>query len=258
MKTQILITSYLPDREWLEFNLRSIRKFATGFDDVVIVVPTPQCDNFTPLAEKYGVRLRLRRSSPNPVDDHNQHQVAKLCADEYCENSDLILHTDSDCIFVEPVTPDDYMPDGKPELLINKFENVGAAICWRAGVNRALGINATYETMRRHPAVHYAGVYPELRTLIAAKHKMTMEQYLVRPHAQNERPSEFNILGNFVLMTPRWRERYQIIDLSKEKPPASSRKLIQFWSLSPPDKPQKSPCDGTVCRPIDVINRILG
>lgn len=257
MKTEIFITSYPPDRQWLEFNLRSIRKFATGFSGVTVVVPFVDVDSFADLAKRYDVTLRGRKSWRDKTDDHNQHQVAKLSADSYCPHADLILHTDSDCIFCVPVQPEDYFQFGKPELLIDSWEHVGGASTWKKGVDFGLGIDSKFETMRRHPAVHYAGVYADLRRHLEKLHNNTLERYFIQPWLPDSRPSEFNLLGNFVLMKPEWRERYHVIDLSNEPAPASSKKLIQFWSPSPPDKPQRSPVDGAISIPAEVIGRIL-
>lgn len=260
MKTRILITSYSHDRTWLEFNLRSIQKFAHGFDGVTVVVPDRDKEFFEHLCAKYGARLQTRPWYMEKEDDHNAHQVAKLEADKYCPMADFILHTDSDCIFTSTVGPEDYIYPWqglpRPELVVDEWAHVGAAITWRPGTEHALGRKTQYETMRRHPAVHYKRVYSALRRHIEETHKMPFAEYLMRHH--QGRPSEFNWLGNFILTTPTLRDGYHVIDLSTSKEPESSKKLMQFWSLSPPDKPQTNPHSGEQQVPAEIINRILG
>lgn len=258
-RVEIFIVSYAPDANWLRWNLRTIAKFAKGFKGVTIAVPETDVPLFLPLQSECPFRLIGHAPARSPAEAFLRHEEIKLHADEYCPHADFILHTDSDCVFTGPVSPADYLREGKPEILIEDYSRVGAGIMWKAGVELALGIKAQFETMRRHPAVHYRGLYAAVRQAIEAKHGMPFTQYLFsHPHNTPGEISEFNLLGSFALTSPAWREKYHWIDLGREAKPSSSAKLLQFWSRGPIDGMQPSPQDNKPCVPLEVIQKILG
>ena len=99
-----------------------------------------------------------------------KHEAMIFRADECCPGADFIFHTDSDCIFIEPVTPDDYFVNGKPVLMYAGYD----WICkieptiryWQEVSQKALGWRPPVETMRRHGAVHYFETYNLVRQCI--------------------------------------------------------------------------------------------
>jgi hypothetical protein len=95
----IFIKTYPPDFVWLRYCLRSIAKFAHGFNRVVVVTPEPlpQDDPIWTLPQVFVVKEEA-------ADGYLSQQLFKLNAHQFCQ-SDYILHTDSDTIFTEPVTP---------------------------------------------------------------------------------------------------------------------------------------------------------
>lgn len=260
MKTDIFIVSFLKDVEWLKLCLRSIQKFATGFEQVMVALPSQDMfEVINILAKdengKWTFPVHTRSYSDDPDNGHMMHQVQKCCADVYCPQADFILHMDSDCIFTEPVTPGDYLVDGKPVLLIDLWENVGAAQIWRGPTERAVGWNTLHETMRRHPAVHYRWIYYALRDRIEELHGPFFQYILGQKGTDQYEFSEFNALGQIAVS--RVPERYHIIDLSKEKRPHD--KLLQFWSHGQLDQPQHVWIDGveTQVVPIEHARKIL-
>lgn len=257
MRVDIFIVSYAKDKEWLLYNLQSIRKFASGFGETIILVPVQEEKDFANIVFPKTRFLYYDRVD-NPSLWHLQHQCEKMHADVWCSEADLILHTDSDCIFTAPVSPQDYIFDGqKPVLLIEEYARLKGDH-WKPTVDRALGINAQYETMRRHPAVHWRDLYHDCRTRVAEATGMGFEGYVLS--VKPDFPwgiSEFNVLGSFAHWSDKWRDRYHFIDVGKEPHPASSKKLMQFWSHSPPNQPQGTPNTGEHCIPLDVIKRIL-
>ena len=163
------------------------------------------------------------------------HEYLVMVAPDYCKGADFILHTDSDCIFTEPVRPEDYLVDGKPVLLVKEY---GAKLAkehpevqpWKDAVERAIGY-CTHETMQRHPAVHHPKTY-EAACMVILNHTGKSPSEYIRMQ-RNEFPQgfcEFNTLGNVALRN--FKEDYHVIDLDKE--PRPKDKIRQAWSHQPP------------------------
>lgn len=245
MKTDIFIVSFLKDVEWLKLCLRSICKFATGFDKVVVAVPSTDinemCARISEAKTDFGfTRIVAISFVDSPGNGHMMHQAQKCLAPVFCDG-DFIAHVDSDCIFTEKVSPEDYFVDGRPVLLVDRWENVGAARIWKAPTERAVGWPAEFETMRRHPAVHGRHVYGILADRIHEVHGIGIVDYILSQKKTDQYEfSEFNALGQIVLHSES--EHYHIIDLSRENRPHD--KLLQFWSHGDIDKPQSVWIDG--------------
>lgn len=201
---------------------------------MAVVVPVQDKGLFEPMAQQHSTQetpITVRTYKPNAGAEFNHHQAMKCYADIWMPRSQYVLHTDSDCIFTEPVTPTDYIVNGKPILLkerYSNFNNEGPA-CWQKPTEEALGIQCLWETMRRHPAVHFIDIYPMLRAHIEVMHSMPFTEYVVTRGTggyPNLGFSEFNALGAFV---DRWfSSKYHIIELPSENIP--SAKLSQAWS----------------------------
>lgn len=251
MRVEILIVTYAKDIPYLVHNLRSILKFASGFSGTTLVVPNDEYKLFYGYTGTCKVKHYERTEDRSKWQIHAQ--VQKCMADKYCPDADFILHTDSDCIFTEPVTPNDYFLNEKPVMLIEEYSRLKGDP-WKATVDKALEIDAKYETMRRHPQVNPRSIYPLMRLRVQGKHKMSFEQYVL--NQRGEFPfgfSEHNTIGAYALEF--FPYMYHWIDLAKEKAP--KEKLRQYWSHSPPDKPQGTPHDKDQCIPLQEINRIL-
>lgn len=256
MKVDILICSWYKDIPYLEMCLQSIRRFASGFGDVRLLVALEEVPEFMPIASEFQTDLCHYNRDQHPVKWHLHHQAMKCNADKFCINADFILHTDSDCIFTESVSPRDYFVDGKPELLVQSYETCGGERQWKGPTERALGFSCSHETMRRHPAVHYRGMYKEMRECVELVHKMPFDEYVLS--CKPDFPwgfSEFNALGSFVLNS-HWAEKYHIIDTGAVGHPPSSKKLVQFWSHSPKNQPQSTPW-GLNMTPEKAFNKLL-
>lgn len=239
MNTSILIVSCAKHFAWLEYCLRSISKYATGFKEVALVLPSqePLGDVNEMIDRNTGsVPVRLVLEPEWPGKGMLWHEWVIVKADTVCRDADFILHTDSDCVFTQPVTPDDYFVDGKPVLMYASYE----WLCkqqtnirnWQVATENALGGIVDNEFMRRHPAVHLRDVYLKTRQVIEDRNRMACEDYI--RSCRNEFPqgfAEFPTLGEIA-----WRhfhEQYHWIN--QEKEPFPTEKLHQFWSHRQPN-----------------------
>lgn len=255
MKVDILIVSFLHDLPYLVHNLRSIQKFATGFGDVVVVVPESEVEGFWEVPQ-LGAKLLTYKRTEDTRKWHIHAQAQKCLADKHCPTADFILHTDSDCLFVEPVSPADYFEDGLPVMLMKSYALLPAYFPWQAIVKNAFGYDPIYEFMQRHPQVNPRALYPAMRQMFEEKNGMDFEQWVLtlRP----DYPwgiTEHNFLGAFAYWTREFHEQYRWIDLATEPHPISSRKLLQFWSRQDPNKPQETPW-GNKLTPREVFERL--
>lgn len=254
MKTEILIASWSRDIFYLQWCIKSIERFARGFSGVTIVVPHCERHLFRDFTGKSTIATYERT-----VDSKKwqiQAQAQKCMADRYCPEADFILHMDSDCIFTEPVTPEDYFIDGKPVMLIEEFSRLPDSP-WKKVTEEVLGEPVQYETMRRHPQVNPASLYRALRGHIEQVHKRTFQDFVLSRKADFPWGfSEHCAIGAFAFNRAAWRHQYHWIDLAKE--PAPREKLRQFWSLSAIDKKQSSPHDHDEIVPLEICRQVIG
>lgn len=251
MNVEILIVSYLKDKVWLEHSLNSVRKYASGFSRVTVLVPDDEKQHFSGMVAPFDLATYDRVKDPRLW--HLDHQRMKCWTDVVCPHADIVYHLDSDAFFIEPVTPEDLCPDGKPFLMIDSYERLadeGCWVPWKPVVDYCMGGDNAYETMRAPMACFHRGVYKDTRDRIEAVHHKKFDQFVLE-----QKPdfpwgfTEFNMIGTMCL-TPKWIDRYTVVDLGKV--PVPWLKVIQFWSHSPPDKPQTwtgKPCNESFCLP---------
>lgn len=243
MKTEILIVSYAKDLPYLRYCVVSIAKFATGFSGLTLLVPEQERDIFFPeLLIKAGVTFKTYPRVEDPAKWHLNAQMQKCHADEWCPQADFIAHLDSDCVFTEPVTPADYFHEGKPVMCIESFARLPSCP-WQPVIAKTLRFNPSHETMRRHPQVNPRGIYEAVRDYVAINNGMAFDDYVL-----SQKPdfpwgfTEHNTIGCYARASRTWQDKYHWIDLAVE--PWPHHKLMQFWSLSPPELEQDLPSGG--------------
>jgi hypothetical protein len=240
----ILIVSFAGHFPWLRYALKSIEKFATGFRQVKVLIPSEDLAAMNPILSEFsehkGIPIRVQCFQDWPGKGFLRHEHVIMCSDEFTD-ADFVCHIDSDCMFTEPVTPDDYFVNGKPVLVHASFHwlvteqqaNLGM---WQVAVERAVGWITTEETMRRHPAVHYRKTYQKARECIEAHTMKPCADYIWA--CENSFPqsfAEFPTLG--AVAWKFFHEDYHWLNQEKGEWPHG--KLTQFWSHSPPEIAQK-------------------
>jgi hypothetical protein len=241
MNVEIFVISVAKHFNHLLYALRSIEKFAHGFSRCRVLIP--RCDigklrdEVMPLVPdfKNGFPIVIEGFDEWPNQGMLAHMYAIMCSDQYCPDANFILHFDSDCVFTEPVTPEDYFVNGNPVLMYASFDwlftQQANLLMWQAVTANAIGGEVKFETMRRHPAVHYRELYPLARDAIEKHTGKNMIQFM--REQKNEFPQsfcEYVTLGNVA-----WREmrnKYHWRDQQTEGFPPS--KLHQSWSHADP------------------------
>src|SRR5262249_24965996 len=157
----------------LSYCLKSVHKFASGFSEVVVVIPDT---SDLPLTVERLVKVREPGPSAESVTNHGTgytfQQVVKMNADKDT-TSDFVCHSHSDGMLRRPVTPKDLMLPSwigsefgedvvaeivlKPIWLMTPFKdilhsakNLGAHV---ESMREFSGIDPEFEYMRRHSQV---------------------------------------------------------------------------------------------------------
>src|SRR3990167_2494753 len=213
MKTSILIVTHAKDKEWLEPCLKSIFMFCFGFHEVVVALQNRDKAELFPILTRYPVKSW----GFDEIEGHgfNHHQAVICMADQICEDADLILHVDVDCIFIRNTSPQEYIKDNKPILIIRDFEwfrtRHTGAYGWKHATESAFGFPVTRETMRRFPIVHSRHVYAPMRSHIESVHKKPFLDFMIS-HQDRHGISDFNLLGSFAFH--KFHDLYSWYDLA--------------------------------------------
>lgn len=184
----IFIKSYPKDYEWLEYCLRSIEKFAKGFENVCLVSPESP-----PLYPRIGKGwFLLYTEKEHGSDGYLSQQVFKLYADKYCA-ADYILYMDSDTVFTREVTPNTFFSKEKINWMMTPYDRTDAP--WQPVVEKFIGLpfRIEYEFMRRHPTMVPRWLLESTRKYCEIRHGMSLKDYVMSQ--PNRAFSEFNVLG---------------------------------------------------------------
>lgn len=230
MNSTIFIVSYRKDFPYLRYSLRSITKYAKGFD-TVLLVPNQDFDTAVDLVRQECPPCVVRSGDEWPGKGMLWHLAQVMRSDEHCPDADLIFHFDSDCAFIEPVTPETYMVDGEPRLIYESFASMNAKgidECnkWQVCTQACLPFDVLYETMRMHPEVYWRDLYPLARKLVEQKVNRPIDEHIADgPNSFPQQFCEYNTLGNVALQC--CPDRYYLWNLEHQPWPA--KKHHQGW-----------------------------
>lgn len=238
MKTDLFIVTFIRDFPYLEYCLKSIRKFATGFNSIRLLLPNEDVGP-SDIFKEWGLPLDVIGYEEVPGHGMMGHEYQIMCADTRSD-ADFIAHIDADCIFTDRVSPETYILDGKPILRYEPFDRIGArwpgVLAWERATRRNLPFPVLYETMRCHPEVYHHGLYSEARKICEQTTKTPIRDYILSQTDQYPHTfCEFVTLGNVAMQV--FPEKYTLIEQYDDvtNPPNF---LQQFWSHGPIDKPQ--------------------
>lgn len=213
MTTSIFIKTWRNDIEWLKYCLRSIQRFGSEIDEVIVVADESCRDLMAWIPSIVSQLIYV----PDWPDGRIQQQAYKLLADTFCK-SEFVLFTDSDCLFTTYFSPRDFFKDDKPVIPKTKYELVGPAQCWKTPTESFLGFDVEWEYMRRLPMLFRRDTLNAIREMHPGWHERlkTVHDSLF---------SEFNVIGAFAEKYES--EKYFFTDTEVWNPPVVAR---QFWS----------------------------
>lgn len=199
----IFIKTRPHDYPWLEWCLKSIDKYASGFNSIQVLTDSHWDFGINKNDNLYTI------DTPPKEPGYLWQQVCKLHADNHMgykedyDPNDLILFQDSDTIFTRPFSPSDFLRDGKPIWLYDPLDKARPdQHAWVAPMEKFLGKKPEYEFMRRHPFIAPRWALEEMRKFCQYKHGKSLEDYImgeaIPGHPLALRFSEWNCLGFFL------------------------------------------------------------
>jgi hypothetical protein len=166
-RCDIVIVSYLPDLQWLLYNLQFLCKNWKEPDSRFIVRLEPNC------------REHVERWAPNPriiyhyvepwPDGYHFHMFQKMVADAYTD-AELIILLDSDVMLLRPASLDDLLsPEGKPLIYYLNWADADpvALAKWRGPTSQLLGIDLDGDYMVTVPFTYWRETFGLTRDRIA-------------------------------------------------------------------------------------------
>lgn len=231
---RILIVTYWKDFPWLKLCLDAIDKFATGFEGVTVCIPSRDMDAY---GIQIGARDNVKIRRFNEVEGKGMvHHMERMAhADELCPKSDFILHMDADSIPIEPVSPEDYIVDGKAVYVVRTYDSlidkergvISDCYQWKKVVEKALGEETPIYTMCRHPTCFPRTFYKPFREFIEKVQKTPFTDYVLAQ--KNEFPqtfADFPTMGAWAYS--HFREPFLWLDVDRDGAPKD--KMKTFWS----------------------------
>jgi hypothetical protein len=214
----IVIKSYPRDGAWLQFCLKSIQKYAKGFNDILVL--WPRSGGTLPLTKEKVVYLDCE-------ENYMTQQIAKLNADLHTQ-ADFILHFDSDCVFTKTVTPETFMVNTKPRWLFTQWGGLEPKdkLAWYHVMARCLQESPPAEFMRKSCIIVPRWAYAAFRGFIQTTHGCSMEDYILRQSGREF--SEFNCLGFYLWLHHREEIEWHDTELSG----VPNYGDIQHWSYA--------------------------
>ena len=184
--TEILIVTFKRDMEFLKLCLQSIEKYAVGFGNVTVLVPSTERGLY-----EWASKWRIQYFEETPGKGMMSHELEVIRADRWCEGADIIAVLDADCLFWRTTTPNDLAPQGKPIIVREHYDKVGNPNrhLWRDCVDRAIGIRPDYEMMVCKPPIFHRETFSKTRELIEATTGRRYETFIMSQ--RSEWPQEF-------------------------------------------------------------------
>lgn len=248
MTHQILIASYTRDFIWLEPNLKSLRKFCTGFLPPVISVDGQDFFEARKLVARVFPEATVVQKDGRRGQGFMRAQISMMQGDLLCPDADVVFLVGSDCLAWTRFYPEMYMRDDKPIMLYNSrkyFEDAraGHPIQWMDSTADIVGFPVNGEYMRRLPIAYPKSLFAPMRAHIEAVHRMPFEDYIYKRNATGYPVSESNILGAYA-----WEKMHDIffwMHADGHEDYANYRRdfpdpLIQFWSHGGLDRPAET------------------
>lgn len=241
----IVIRSYYRDLAWLRLALASVDLFATGFRRVVVVFPSATWSRVDlPTALPVGPAVCLR-ACPDHRDDYLGQQITKLYADRYTD-ADVIVHLDSDQVFVAPCDLRSRLFDGsRPRICVDTSGRRPVVDGWRRFPETFLRRPIPYDLATPLPLTLHRRVHAGLRAFCRRTHRMSIAEYARR--TPTDRFCELALLRAYALLTEA--TKYSWMDLRGGDPVPECR---TFWSRA------QTPGDIAHLLPPELAARIPG
>ena len=195
MSVDIFIRTYQHDFFLLDYCLKSIKKYVSGYNNVIICVREKEYDLLFKEVNITTEKVFKTHDFPDNLDYCGQ-QICKLSAD-FFSDAEYILYVDSDLIFYNFMNVNIFFENGKAVILKDYWKDVGEAKCWQKCLIK-LELFTDYELMRTIPYIYPRHLLPEIREHISSKTKSDFINGCLQIYKKCGF-SEFNIMGSYAL-----------------------------------------------------------
>lgn len=239
-KVDIFIKSYRKDFNLLNYSLKSISKNVNGYNNIVLLIPVTDKLDF----ERIQLPIINTRIVVHYIKEYGDgyllQQAFKIQAHKY-SNADYILFSDSDCIFDHEIDLQEYVKDGKPEILYTHYSKVGDAICWKQPTENFIKHPVEFEFMRRNCLIYHRSTLENISNF-----NPNIEHDIMR----SGRFSEFNAIGVFAFINES--DKYNFINTDNWQ--YTEPKSAQLWGWAEKDNPDHNE---EYQRSLSIINKTL-
>jgi len=213
MVSDIFIKTCYKDYVWLDGCLSSIKKYASGFRDVVVVtepdheIPRNFFD-IIPLKVHY-VQLPAKLDYPVAAGvglGYLWQQNIKLNWFNYTD-ADFVIIVDSDEMFLAPFSPESFYQDDKINWWVRTWADAPTCGFHKDNTDLILGVNTEYETMACPVFSFDRETTIQFIDFLCKKHDVNTLWDIVLKY-RIDHMSEFNIFGNYLVINNI--EKYKI------------------------------------------------
>lgn len=235
----IFIKSYYKDFKMLNYCLKSIEKYLTGYNKIIIVIPKKDYQIYQSIVHTdLPIELHVVEEYG---DGYLYQQFIKMTAYKYCD-SQFIMYVDSDCIFDKHINIEKLVSNGQPEILYTHYSKVDEAICWKQCTERFMNDVVEFEFMRRLPLIYHRETLETIHNLEPNLESVVMN---------SGRFSEFNALGAWAFV--HQKDKYSFVNTDNWKPVDPLG--VQLWSHCTKNQTPLEKLEYK--KAIDTINKVL-
>lgn len=211
----VFYKTYHQDKKWLEYSLRSLTKFVTGYNNIIILIPIRDKRYFESIVLPERATIQYVKEYGN---GYLFQQVCKIQAHKYTD-AEYILFADSDLIFDHPINLQDFIADGNPEILYTSYDKVGDAICWKEPTESFIKEPQEFEWMRRNALIYHRSTLEAIE-----KYEPNLEYIIMT----SQRFSEYNAIGAYAWKYEREKYKFVNTDIWEYTRP----KAVQYHSYT--------------------------
>jgi hypothetical protein len=212
----IFIKTYHKDFVWLEWCLKSIKKYATGFRNIIIVSDNDTHkipDSFLEIIPLKVVYVDLPRTRPTYVEHglgYLWQQYIKLTWYDYTDAEEVLI-LDSDEMLTVPTSPEHFKTDSKYHWFFRHWNEMGDARCWRESTENLLGVETEFSGMCITGFILQKQTSLALKNHLCSKNNVdSIWEIFVKNNMKTA--SEFNIYGCFIKYFDRQEYTQLLID----------------------------------------------
>lgn len=204
MNVDLWICSLPRDYQWLDYCLRSIEKYFTGWRRIHVAIPPRVC---RPANWANHGRIDWHAELLGFRSGYVCQQLTKMLAFQECD-ADYLCFVDSDHVCVTPTDVAHYFDAGRPQIWARTFADVrrlpdgtegvtAAAAKWQQPAEAALGFPCPWFTLEFLPIVYHRETLRRCAEHVQQIHGKPLVDY--GREVKHPGFGEFLVLGNWII-----------------------------------------------------------